>query len=198
MKNSKEMIEYFVSESVRVKTEFFQTHADQVAETAKTMAQAIRDGHKVLLFGNGGSASDAQHIAAEFVGRFIPDRRPLPAISLATDTSALTAIGNDYGYNTVFSRQLLALANPGDVAIGISTSGNSPSVIEALDAARSKQMFIVGFTGQDGGKMNGKADVLFRVPTRMTPRIQETHITLGHILCELIDRELFPEAYPKD
>lgn len=198
MKDSKALIDYFVSESIRVKTEFFQHNADSVADTARKIAQALRDGRKVLLFGNGGSAADAQHIAAEFVGRFIPDRRPLPAISLSTDTSALTAIGNDYGYNTVFSRQLLALASPGDVAIGISTSGNSPSVIEALDAARSKQMFIVGFTGQDGGKMNGKTDVLFRVPTRMTPRIQETHITLGHVLCELIDRELFPEAYPKD
>jgi D-sedoheptulose 7-phosphate isomerase len=198
MKDSKALIDYFVSESIRVKTEFFQQNADSVADTARKIAQALRDGRKVLLFGNGGSAADAQHIAAEFVGRFIPDRRPLPAISLSTDTSALTAIGNDYGYNTVFSRQLLALANPGDVAIGISTSGNSPSVIEALDAARSKQMFIVGFTGQDGGKMNGKTDVLFKVPTRMTPRIQETHITLGHVICELIDRELFPEAYPKD
>lgn len=198
MKNSKSLIEYFVSESVRVKTEFFQANASLVAETAAKVAAALRDGRKVLLFGNGGSAADAQHIAAEFVGRFIPDRIPLPAISLATDTSALTALGNDYGYNAVFSRQLQALGNTGDVAIGISTSGNSPSVLEALDVARSKGLFTIGFTGQGGGKMNGKADVLFCVPTRMTPRVQETHILLGHILCELIDRELFPEAYPQD
>jgi D-sedoheptulose 7-phosphate isomerase len=198
MKNSKSLIEQFVSESVRVKTEFFQTNADLVADTATRIAEALRKGRKVLLFGNGGSAADAQHIAAEFVGRFLPDRSPLPAISLATDTSALTAIGNDYGYNHVFTRQLQALGNPGDVAIGISTSGNSPSVVEALDAARAKSMFTVGFTGEGGGKMNGKADVLFCAPTRMTPRVQETHILLGHVLCELIDRELFPEAYSHD
>jgi D-sedoheptulose 7-phosphate isomerase len=198
MKNSKTLIEHFVSESIRVKTEFFQTNASLVAETASKIAAAVKEGRKVLLFGNGGSAADAQHIAAEFVGRFLPDRIALPAISLATDTSALTAIGNDYGYNAVFSRQLQALGNAGDVAIGISTSGNSPSVLQALDVARSKGLFTVGFTGQGGGKMNGKADALFCVPTRMTPRVQETHILLGHILCELIDRELFPDAYPQD
>ena len=197
MKNSKGLIDHFVSESVRVKTEFFQANASLVAETAERIAAALRDGRKVLLFGNGGSAADAQHIAAEFVGRFLPDRPALPALSLATDTSALTAIGNDYGYNAVFSRQLQALGNTGDVAIGISTSGNSPSVLEALDAARAKGLFTVGFTGQGGGKMAGKADVLFCAPTRMTPRIQETHILLGHILCELVNRELFPEAYPQ-
>ena len=198
MKNSISLIEQFVSESIRVKKEFFETNAALVADTATKVAAALRDGRKVLLFGNGGSAADAQHIAAEFVGRFIPDRIPLPAISLATDTSALTALGNDYGYNTVFSRQLQALGNPGDVAIGISTSGNSQSVLDALDVARSKGLFTIGFTGQGGGKMTGKADALFCVPTRMTPRIQETHITLGHVLCELIDRELFPDAYLQD
>jgi D-sedoheptulose 7-phosphate isomerase len=198
MKNSKSLIEHFVSESIRVKKEFFETNASLVAETATRMAAGLRDGRKVLLFGNGGSAADAQHIAAEFVGRFIPDRIPLPAISLATDTSALTALGNDYGYNAVFSRQVQALGNPGDIAIGISTSGNSASVVEALEVARRKNLFTIGFTGEGGGKMLGKADVLFCVPTKMTPRVQETHITLGHVLCELIDRELFPEAYPQD
>lgn len=198
MKNSKVLIEQFVSESIRVKSAFFETNADLVAETSHRVAEALRNGKKVLLFGNGGSAADAQHIAAEFVGRFIPDRIALPAISLATDTSALTALGNDYGYNMVFSRQIEALGNPGDVAVGISTSGNSPNVIEALDVARKKGLLTIGFTGQDGGKMNSGTDVLFRVPSRMTPRIQETHITLGHVLCELIDRELFPDAYPQD
>jgi len=198
MKDSKRLIEHFVAESVRVKSEFFAANSTLIAETAERMALALREGRKVLLFGNGGSAADAQHIAAEFVGRFIPDRIPLPAISLATDTSALTALGNDYGYNTVFSRQVQALGSAGDIAIGISTSGNSPNVLEAIDAARSRSLLTIGFTGQDGGKMNGRADVLFRVPSRMTPRIQETHITLGHVLCELIDRELFPEAYPQD
>jgi D-sedoheptulose 7-phosphate isomerase len=198
MKDSLRLIEHFVSESVRVKSEFFQINATLIAETAERMARALKEGRKVLLFGNGGSAADAQHIAAEFVGRFIPDRIPLPAISLATDTSALTALGNDYGYNAVFSRQVQALGNAGDIAIGISTSGNSPNVLEAIEVARSKALMTIGLTGQDGGKMNGLADILFRVPSRMTPRIQETHITLGHVLCELIDRELFPEAYPQD
>ena len=198
MKDSKRLIELFVAESIRVKSEFFHSNATLIGETAAKMAQALKEGRKVLLFGNGGSAADAQHIAAEFVGRFIPDRIPLPAISLATDTSALTALGNDYGYNTVFSRQVQALGNAGDIAIGISTSGNSPNVLEAIDAARAKSLLTIGFTGQDGGKLNGRTDVLFSVPSRMTPRIQETHITLGHVLCELIDRELFPEAYPQD
>jgi D-sedoheptulose 7-phosphate isomerase len=198
MKDSKRLIEHFVIESVRVKSEFFQSNATLIAVTAEKMAQALRDGRKVLLFGNGGSAADAQHIAAEFVGRFIPDRIPLPALSLATDTSALTALGNDYGYDAVFSRQVQALGNAGDIAIGISTSGNSPNVLAAIEVARSRSLLTIGLTGQDGGKMNGRTDILFRVPSRMTPRIQETHITLGHVLCELIDRELFPEAYPQD
>jgi D-sedoheptulose 7-phosphate isomerase len=198
MNNPKALIEQFVAESIRVKSEFFAANADLVAQTAQKMAAALRDGRKVLLFGNGGSAADAQHIAAEFVGRFIPDRVALPAISLATDTSALTALGNDYGYDLVFSRQVEALGNSGDIAIGISTSGNSPNVLAAFAAARKKGMFTIGFTGRDGGKMKGQADVLFCVPTNMTPRIQETHITLGHVLCELIDRELFPDAYPQD
>jgi D-sedoheptulose 7-phosphate isomerase len=198
MNNAKALIEHFVTESIRVKSEFFAANADVIAEAAQKIASALRNGHKVLLFGNGGSAADAQHIAAEFVGRFLPDRVALPAISLATDTSALTAIGNDYGYDLVFSRQLEALANKGDVAIGISTSGNSPNVLAALDVAAKKGLVTIGFAGQDGGKMKGRADVLFCVPTRMTPRIQETHITLGHVLCELVDRELFPDAYTRD
>jgi D-sedoheptulose 7-phosphate isomerase len=198
MKNSNRLIERFVAESVRVKTEFFRNNADQIAETARTIARALRDGQKVLLFGNGGSAADAQHITAEFIGRFLADRKPLPALSLATDTSVLTALGNDYGYNAVFSRQIQALGTAGDVAIGISTSGKSPSVLDALDAARARALFTVGFTGQDGGNMTGRVDVLFCVPSSTTARIQETHLTLGHILCELIDRELFPEAYPQE
>ena len=198
MKDSRRLIEHFVTESLRVKSEFFRSNATLIADTAEKMAQALRDGRKILLFGNGGSAADAQHIAAEFVGRYIPDRMPLPALSLAADPSALTSLGNDYGYNAVFSRQIQALGNTGDIAIGISTSGNSPNVLEAMDVARTKGLLTIGFTGESGGKMNGRTDVLFRVPSGMTPRIQETHITLGHVLCELIDRELFPNAYPQD
>jgi D-sedoheptulose 7-phosphate isomerase len=189
------IIDELVAESLAVKKQFFAENRALVARAAEAVAAAFRAGNKVLLFGNGGSAADAQHIAAEFVGRFIPDRRPLPAIALTTDTSALTALANDYGYDAVFSRQLAALGAAGDVAVGISTSGNSPSVLAALDAARASGLVTIGFTGETGGKMRGRADFLFCVPSRMTPRIQESHLTLGHVLCELIDRMLFPDLY---
>lgn len=198
MKDATQLIDRFVSESLRVKAQFFSENAQRIADVAENMARGFRNGRKVLLFGNGGSAADAQHIAAEFVGRFIPDRRPLPALSLSTDTSVLTALGNDYGYQKVFSRQIEAVGVEGDTAVAISTSGNSPSVLEAIDTARGKGLFTVGFTGENGGKMNDRVDVLFRVPSRGTPRIQETHLLLGHILCELVDRDLFPDLYPKD
>jgi D-sedoheptulose 7-phosphate isomerase len=198
VKHSLRLIDEFVAESRRVKAEFFEQNRERVAEVADVIAHALRNGRKVLFFGNGGSAADAQHLAAEMVGRLGPDRSPLPAIALSTDTSILTAVGNDYGYDHVFERQVHALGQSGDTAIGISTSGNSPSVLSALDAARSKGLFTVGFTGETGGKMIDRAEVLFRVPSRQTARIQETHILLGHIICELVDRELFPEAYPSD
>jgi D-sedoheptulose 7-phosphate isomerase len=198
MKHSTQLIEQFVSDSVRVKTQFFEENKEVIAQTAETIAHALRSGRKLLIFGNGGSAADAQHLAAEFVGRFGPERSALPAISLSTDTSILTCLGNDYGYDKVFSRQIEALGQAGDAALAISTSGNSPNVIAALETARSKGLFTVGFTGQTGGKMKDHVEVLFSVPSRHTPRIQETHIMLGHILCELIDRHLFPEAYPAD
>jgi len=193
-----ELIERLVAESVRVKNEFFERNTSRIAEAARAMAQALIQGRKILLFGNGGSAADAQHIAAEFVGRFIPDRMPVPAISLSTDTSVLTSLGNDYGFHAIFARQIEALGAAGDVAIGISTSGNSPNVLAAFDAAREKNLLTIGFTGEDGGKMIDRVHMIFRVPSRMTPRIQETHLTLGHVLCELVDRELFPEAYAQE
>ena len=198
MKDASQLIDQFVSESLRVKTRFFEENKDAIGRTAETIAHGLRSGHKVLFFGNGGSAADAQHLAAELVGRFGPDRSPLAAMSLSTDTSILTAVGNDYGYENVFSRQIAALGQAGDTAIAISTSGNSPSIINGIDVARSKGLFTVGFTGETGGKMKDRVELLFRVPSRQTPRIQETHILLGHILCELIDRQLFPEIYPAD
>jgi D-sedoheptulose 7-phosphate isomerase len=198
MKDASQLVDGFVADSLRVKAQFFQENKDRIVQTAEVIAHGLRNGRKILLFGNGGSAADAQHLAAEMVGRFGPDRSALPAISLSTDTSILTAVGNDYGYEKVFARQIEALGQAGDTAIGISTSGNSPSVLEAIDVARSKGMFTVGFTGETGGKMKDRTEVLFRVPSRQTPRIQETHILLGHIICELIDRELFPDAYPAD
>ena len=198
MKNAAQLVAQLVSESLAVKAQFFEESNDSIVRTAEKIAQALRTGRKVLFFGNGGSAADAQHLAAEMVGRFGPDRSPLAAMSLSTDTSILTAVANDCGYQKVFARQIEALGQPGDVAVAISTSGNSPNVLEAIDVARSKGLFTIGFTGQTGGKMTDRVDVLFRVPSRQTPRIQETHILLGHILCELIDRQLFPEIYPTD
>lgn len=198
MKQASALIDHFVSESLRVKAAFFDENKEAIVRTAETIARGLKNGKKMIFFGNGGSAADSQHLAAEMVGRFGPDRPALPGIALTTDTSILTAVGNDYGYDKVFSRQIEALGQQGDTAIGISTSGNSPSVLEALDVARAKGLFTVGFTGESGGKMGGRAEVLFRVPSRVTARIQETHILLGHIICELVDRELFPEIYPAD
>jgi D-sedoheptulose 7-phosphate isomerase len=198
MKQAPQFIDETVAESLRVKSLFFEANKLHIAETAATIAHGLKNGHKILLFGNGGSAADAQHIAAEFVGRFGPDRTALPAISLSTDTSILTALSNDYGYAQVFARQIAALGQAGDSAIGISTSGNSPSVLVALEMAKSKGLFTIGFTGETGGKMGDCTEVLFRVPSRSTSRIQETHNLLGHILCELIDRHLFPEIYTSD
>jgi D-sedoheptulose 7-phosphate isomerase len=197
VKNPLSVVQTLATESARIKTTFFQDNGQKIVDAASALTAAFRRGHKLLLFGNGGSAADAQHIAAEFVGRFIPERPALPAISLVTDTSALTALGNDYGYSAVFSRQIEALGVSGDVAIGISTSGNSPNIIEALAAAKTKGMLTIGFAGESGGKMHDRTDILFCVPSKVTPRIQETHLTLAHILCELVDRDLYPEAWAK-
>jgi D-sedoheptulose 7-phosphate isomerase len=198
MNHASQLIDQFVAESLRVKSQFFQENKERIVQVVETMAHGLKNGRKVLLFGNGGSAADAQHLAAELVGRFGPDRSALPGISLSTDTSILTALANDYGYEKVFSRQIEALGQAGDIAIGISTSGNSPNVVEAVDAARSKGLFTVGFTGEMGGKLKDRVEVLFSVPSRQTPRVQETHLLLGHIICDLVDRELFPQIYTSD
>jgi D-sedoheptulose 7-phosphate isomerase len=147
----------------------------------------IKAGKKVLIFGNGGSAADAQHIAAEFVGRYVKERRSLPAIALTTDTSAITAISNDYGYEHVFERQVLGLAAEGDVLIGLSTSGNSLNVINALKAGKAIGCKVVGFSGNDGGNMNNCCDVNIIIPSKVTARIQEMHILIGHIICAAVD-----------
>jgi D-sedoheptulose 7-phosphate isomerase len=178
-------------EGARVKVAFAKENADRIVEVVRLIAQTFRDGHKVILFGNGGSATDASHIAAEFVNRFLIDRPPLPAIALNTDIAVLTSISNDFGYDQIFSKQLSALGHEGDVVIGISTSGNSPNVIKALDVAKKNGMKTIVLTGGTGGKMTNLADYTFVVPSKHTPHIQETHITLGHILCQLVDEELF-------
>lgn len=164
--------------------------AEPFVRLVETCVRAVADGHKIVLFGNGGSAADAQHIAAELVGRFDSDREPVPAMALTADTSALTAIANDYGYDRVFERQLLGLGRTGDVAIGISTSGDSPNVVRALTAARGMGIAATGFTGGDGGALKDVADPALVVPSSETPRIQEMHIVVGHLLCAAIERGL--------
>ena len=187
------------AESIRAKERFVAEQGELLERVARLIAEAIAQGHKLLLFGNGGSAADAQHIAAEFVNRFRVERRPLPAIALTTDTSALTSIANDYGYEHVFAKQIDALGGAGDVAIAISTSGSSPSVLRAIEACGRVGCFVVGLTGGDGGGMADQVDFLLNVSaTRETARVQETHITIAHVLCDLVDRQLFPAAYEKD
>ena len=162
-----------------------------VARVCEVLVAALKAGNKVLLFGNGGSATDAQHIAAELVGRFAFDRPALPAIALTVDTSALTAIGNDYGFDHIFARQIEALARPGDVAIGISTSGNSPNVLSGLVAAKKIGLITVGLTGESAGKLRALVDHCICIPSQATPRIQECHHLIGHILSEVVEQELF-------
>lgn len=193
----KEVIQKTVQESIQVKERFFKDKVDLVLGAAQQIAGCFVSGHKVLIFGNGGSAADAQHIAAEFVNRFQVERKPLPAIALTTDTSVLTSISNDYAFDEVFSKQLRALGKPGDVAWGISTSGNSKNVILAMDAAHEIGLFTLGLTGCGGGAMADKYDLNLSVESDRTPYIQETHITVGHILCDLVDRILFPESFIK-
>ena len=179
-------------ESGRVKEAFLAEQVDGLARAIDVVATALASDHKVLLFGNGGSAADAQHIAAELVGRFLGERKALPAIALTTDTSALTAIANDYGYEEVFARQVQALGRTGDIAIAISTSGKSPNVLRAVETARASGLTTIGLTGGDGGTLAGRVDVSLCVSaSTLSFRIQETHILIGHVLCELVDRRLF-------
>ena len=164
--------------------------APVVEQAGTVLAQALAAGHKLMFCGNGGSAADSQHLAAELTGRFIKDRRPLAAMALSTDTSALTCIGNDYCFDDVFARQVAGLGRPGDVLIGISTSGNSGNVIRAVEAARAADMKVVGLLGRDGGKLAPMCDVAVVVPHQVTARIQECHILIGHTLCGLVESSL--------
>jgi D-sedoheptulose 7-phosphate isomerase len=168
--------------------------AAEVARAASLCVEALRAGGRILFAGNGGSAADAQHLAGELVSRFNYDRPGLSGIALTTDTSALTAIGNDYGYDYLFARQVEALGRPGDVFVGISTSGNSPNVLRALDAARAGGLRTIGLCGRTGGLMKERCEVAICVPSDHTPRIQEGHIVIGHVICAIIERELFPKT----
>ncbi|TBR40767.1 D-sedoheptulose-7-phosphate isomerase [Dyella terrae] len=167
---------------------------DQVQQALEISVSALKSGKKILFAGNGGSAADAQHWAGELVSRFYFDRPGLPGIALTTDTSIITAVGNDYGYDYVFARQIEALGAEGDVFYAISTSGNSKNIIRAIDAARAKGIKVIGFTGQSGGAMASACDICFRIPSTETPRIQEGHEALGHLLCALIEQEMFGDA----
>lgn len=166
--------------------------APAIAKGVKLLADAFTSGRKVLVMGNGGSAADAQHLAAELVGRFLRERRGLPAIALTTDSSILTAVGNDYGFDTIFSRQIEALAAPGDVVIGISTSGNSANVLRGINRAREMGCRTVGLSGRDGGALSVAVDLALTIPHAETARVQEGHILTIHIICDLLEERLFP------
>lgn len=185
------LIDKDVQESIAAKELFFRDQKERIAGAALAIAKSFVQGGKVLLFGNGGSATDASHIAAEFVNRFLRERRGLPAIALNTDPAVMTSIANDYDYANIFDRQLQTLAVPGDVAVAISTSGGSPNVLKAAQSAKGKKLTLIVLTGQKGATLASFADFPFVVPTTNTPRIQEVHITLGHILCHLVEEILF-------
>ena len=190
----KQDIEAQINESIRIKQTLIN-QIDLIEKMAVILVDCMRGGGKVVFFGNGGSAADAQHLAAELSGRFLMDRPALPALALSTNTSTITAIGNDYGFEQIFSRQLLGVGMRGDVAIGFSTSGSSPNVLEAIRLAKQTGMITIGFTGRDGGELATTVDYALCVDSDVTPRIQEAHITLGHIFCDIVERILFPEEF---
>ena len=183
-------------ESGEVKTRFLKENLPKLLDLINLISHTFEAGNKLFFFGNGGSAADAQHLASEFVNRYVMDRPPLPAIALTTDTSILTSISNDFSFDEIFTRQLRALGKEGDVAIGISTSGNSSNIIKASEVAKEMRMKTVALTGNDGGTLAKMADISLIVPSTSTPRIQEVHILVGHILCEMVEHSLFFKVSP--
>lgn len=190
----KEVILGILEASIAAKRSGVESQVDKIIKAADMLADCMKTGGKVLLFGNGGSAADAQHLAAEFVNRFQIERPPLAAIALTTDTSVLTSIGNDYHFEKIFSKQIKALGKKEDLAWGLSTSGNSPSVVRAVKSARKLGMATIAMTGR-GGELAQCADLVLSVASDTTARVQETHITLGHILCDLVERKLYPDQF---
>ena len=190
---NKELIKQRLTASADVKLAICNDEkmVDQINGIAQVIINAFKNGNSVYFCGNGGSAADAQHLAAEFSGRFYLDRQPLPSEALHCNTSFMTAVGNDYGYENVYSRLVQAIGKAGDILIGISTSGNSPNILKALTVAQTKGMITIGLAGKTGGKMVGEIDHLIRIPSSDTPRIQEAHITVGHIICEIVEATLF-------
>lgn len=192
----KEKILKAFKESSSIKERFINENIDTVVEVSEIIADSFNRGGKIILFGNGGSATDASHIAAEFINRFRKDRPALPAIALNTDAAIMTSIANDHDFSQIFARQLKALAREEDVVIAISTSGNSSNVIKAVEAARKKKLKVIALTGAKGDRLASQSDHVLAVPSGKTPRIQETHIVLGHVLCQMVEELLF-DAYRK-
>lgn len=187
----KNLISDYIEKSIRIKKEIVKTKVEIINQIVKEIIDAYKRKNKVLWFGNGGSAADAQHLACELVGKFYLQRNALASIALTTNTSELTAIANDYSFNRVFARQVEALVNPRDIVVGITTSGNSLNVIEGIKEAKLRGAVTIGFTGASGGKLKENVDYLLAVPSEDTPHIQESHIMIGHIICYLIEKELF-------
>ncbi len=186
-------IKKIISESISVKKTILSDEVmlNNIVQVVQEIVNAFKSGKRIYFAGNGGSAADAQHLAAEFSGRFYTDRLALPAEALHCNTSYLTAVANDYSYDEIYARLIRGIAHAGDVLIGLSTSGNSGNIVKAFEAARLKKVITIGFTGESGGKMKPLSDYLFNVPSKDTPRIQESHILLGHIICELVEKEYF-------
>jgi D-sedoheptulose 7-phosphate isomerase len=191
MQEMKETVIREIEESIEVKKAAARNLADDITAAARTVIDAYKAGNKVLLAGNGGSAADAQHIAAELTGRFLKEREALPAIALTTDTSILTAVSNDYGFEYTFSRQIEALGKKGDVLMAITTSGSSTNILKAIETAHAKNMHVIILTGKNGASLQNKRDMVITVPSDKTPRIQEAHITIEHIICYLVEEALF-------
>jgi D-sedoheptulose 7-phosphate isomerase len=190
-----EVIQKRFEETDKIKKRFLDENFSRLIAIIKLIADSLENGNKVLLFGNGGSAAEAQHLAAEFVNRFLMERPPLPAIALSTDSSILTSIGNDYSFSEIFSKQIVALGKAGDIAIGISTSGNSANVIRAIEVAKEMGIETIALTGNDGGDLAKVANYSLIVPSNSTPCIQEVHMAVGHILCEMVEAQIFKMAY---
>ncbi|MEO2054921.1 MAG: D-sedoheptulose 7-phosphate isomerase [Nitrospira sp.] len=190
LEKAQKIAEQAIHDSIAVKQGVLRTMIPSLIQAAEWISDSISSGGKLILFGNGGSAGDAQHIAAELVGRFELERKPFPAIALTTNTSTLTAIANDYDYDAIFSRQVRAWAGPSDIVLGISTSGNSANVVKGLEAAKDQGARTIGLTGEKGGRLVSITDLCLKVPSSNTARIQESHILIGHILCSLIEKSL--------
>jgi D-sedoheptulose 7-phosphate isomerase len=189
----KKIVEKALHESIKVKEAFIKENTSKIILLAEKIVLAFTNDRKLMLCGNGGSAADAQHIAAEFVNRFILERPPLPAVALTTDTSVLTSISNDYSFTEVFAKQVKSIGMEGDILLALSTSGNSPNILAAVEAAKALGIYVVGLTGGDGGKLESLADSALVVKSKSTPRIQETHIFVGHMICQLVDYLLFQQ-----